>query len=79
MYPFYEWGQLSQGCRAITRRQFVTTKTIKLGKVVSYYNRPPPIKSDEPLNMWSFEITCQIENVLSPLPQCLNQPKLAMW
>ena len=57
----------------------VTTKTIKLGKVVSYYNRPPPIKSDEPLNMWSFEITCQIENVLSPLPQCLKQPKLAMW
>ena len=50
-----------------------------LVKVVSYYNELPPIKSDNPLNTWSFEITWHIKNVLSPLPQCLKPPKLAAW
>ena len=30
---------------------------IKIGKVVSYYNRLPRIKSHKTLNTWSFEIT----------------------
>ena len=50
---------------------------MKPGKVVTYYKTLPPIKSNNPLKTWSFEIMPQIKNFLSPRPQCLNQPKLA--
>ena len=38
---------------------------IKLGKMVSYYRGISPIKSGNPLNMWFFELTWQIEIILS--------------
>ena len=42
---------------------------IKPGKVVTYYKTIPPIKSNNPLKTWSFEIMPQIKNFLSPLSQ----------
>lgn len=40
---------------------------IKIGKMESYYKRPPRIKSCNPLNMWSHEVTRQIKYVAKPL------------
>ena len=37
------------------------------------------ITSHDPLIMQSYEITWQIRNVISPLPQCLKPPDLAVW
>ena len=34
---------------------------------------------NDPLTMWHCDILWQIKNVLSPLPQYLNPPKLAAW
>ena len=36
---------------------------IKLGKVVTYFEGPPPIKSLNPLSTWSNEIELEIKNV----------------
>ena len=41
----------------------------KNGKVVTYHEGFPPIKSHNPLNMWSHELTLQIKN-LSLLSEC---------
>ena len=52
---------------------------IKLDNVVTYFAGLPAIKLVNSLNTWCFEITWQIKNVLSLLPQCLKPPKLAAW
>ena len=44
----------------------------KLGRVVAYHKGLPPIKSHDPLTMWSFEITWQIKN-MSPLEGAYRQ------
>ena len=48
-----------------------TTRLVftKLGKVVASCKKLQPIKSSNPLNMWSCEVTWQIKNILSPIPQ----------
>ena len=40
---------------------------IKIGKMVSYYKRPPRIKSCKSLNMWSHEVARQIKYEARPL------------
>ena len=55
------------------------TLAINLGKVVSCYKGLPPIKLENILNSWSFEIMWHIENILSPLLQCLKPPKFIVW
>ena len=48
----------------------------KIGKVITNYENLLPIKSHNPLNTWSCEVTSYIKNI-SPLPQCLWSPYLA--
>ena len=50
---------------------------IKRGKMVTYYQEASTHKVTQPFKTWSFKITWQIENVLSPLPQWLKPPKSA--
>ena len=57
----------------------MTTTTKQNGKMVIHYKKPQPIKSHNPLNTWSCEVTWQIKNILSPLPQYLWPPNLAGW
>ena len=44
----------------------------KLGKLVTYYAKIPPIKSKKLLNTWPCEVMRKIKNVISPLPQYRN-------
>ena len=52
---------------------------IKLGKVESYYKGLPRIKSRNPLNTWSHEVTRQTKYVKSLLPQGLWRLNLGKW
>ena len=51
----------------------------KLGRVVTYDEETSPIMSDDPLIMWSCEVTWQIETLISPLPKDLWLPNMADW
>ena len=53
--------------------------TTKLGRMVTYCRGLVPIKSDDPLIAWSFYITWQNKNTMSPQPQCLWPPNLTGW
>ena len=46
----------------------------KLSMVITYHKGLPPIKSHDPLIMWSCEITWQTKNIISPPPDCLFSP-----
>ena len=65
-----------------THHIFTTTMFMitKRGKVVVTYDERllPPIKSHEPLVMWSYEINGQTKTIISLLPQCLWSPNL-LW
>ena len=41
----------------------------KLGRVVTYNDVLPSIKSHDPLMTWSCDITSQTKSIRSPLPQ----------
>ena len=41
--------------------------TANLDWVVAYHKGLPPIKSHDPLTIWSFKITRQTKNIISPL------------
>ena len=43
----------------------------KLGRMVTYYEEHPPIKSHEPLITWSLKTTWQNKKIISPLPDYL--------
>ena len=43
----------------------------KLGRVVTYHERHPPIKSHDFLITWSCKITQQTELIITPLPEWL--------
>ena len=51
----------------------------KLGRVVTYHEVLPPIKSCNPLTAWSCKITWQTKTITFPLPQCLWRLNLAGW
>ena len=52
----------------------------KLGKMMSYLYGVLPIMLVNPLVMWSYEITWQTENIISPLPRRISPPNLAgVW
>ena len=48
--------------------------TTKLGTVVTYHKELSPIKSHDPLIMWSREIMWQIKIIITPLPERLPPP-----
>ena len=45
--------------------------TTNLGRVMSYHEGLRPIKTHDPLTMWSYEITWQNIVILTPLPESL--------
>ena len=52
----------------------------KLGRVVTYHEGLPPIKSYDPLNTWFFEITWQTKTIMPLLkPLCLWPTNLKGW
>ena len=51
----------------------------KLGRVETYHEVLPPIKSCNPSTAWSCKITWQTKTITSPLPQCLWRLNLAGW
>ena len=51
----------------------------KLGRVATYHEVLPPIKSCNPSTAWSCKITWQTKTITSPLPQCLWRLNLAGW
>ena len=51
--------------------------TTKLGRVVTYHEGFPSIKSHDPLVVWSCKITWQTKFMLTPPPEQLWTPKLA--
>ena len=48
-------------------------------QMITYHDGLLPIKSHDPLIMWSCEITRQIKIIVSPLSECLWLSKLAGW
>ena len=51
----------------------------KLGVLITYLDGLLPIKSLDPLIVWSCQITWQTKSIISPIPQCLWPPNLAGW
>ena len=51
----------------------------KLGRVVTYNEELPPIKSHDPLNTWPYKITWQTKFIITPLPEWLRPPNLVGW
>ena len=51
----------------------------KLGRVMTYHEGLPPIKSHEPLITWPSEIPRQTETIVTPLSEWLWPPNLAEW
>ena len=48
----------------------------KLGRVVTYHEGLPPIKSHDPLITWSCKITWQTKFIITPLPKVAMTRKL---
>ena len=75
-YPILSSRGLGFSCSITTTTRPMATK---LGKVVTYYKKLQPNKSQNLLNTWSREVTWQIKNILSPLPQYLWLSNLRGW
>ena len=74
----------ASGIFLFTNKTHISTTTkpmaTKFGRVVTYHERLPPIKSHDPLTKWPFEITWQTKIILSLLPECLRPPNLVrLW
>ena len=53
--------------------------TTKLGRMVTCVEGLLPMKSHDPLIMWSGKITRQTKTIRSSLPQCLWPPYAVKW
>ena len=51
----------------------------KLGTMITYLDRFPPLKSHDSLITWSDEITWKTKTIISPIPQCLWLQNLVRW
>ena len=71
-----------KSCSSSIRHDIYTTtmsKSTKWSRVVTYPEGNPPIKSYDPLVIWSFKIMWQTKTIIHPLPQSLWPPNLAGW
>ena len=67
------WTQVTNSYIATFTRQMAT----KHGKVLTYGEGLPSVKSQNPLNKWSREVTLQTKNIKSLLSQGLWSPNLS--
>lgn len=47
----------------VTSGQVIAPMVIKLRRVVTYNEERPPIKSHDPLNTWTYEVTGHSKNI----------------
>ena len=74
---FIMFLKLSQNIEETFTFLFLPPRT-KLGRVMTYHEGLPPIKSHEPLITWLSGITRQIHEI-TPLPEWLWLPNLTEW
>ena len=63
-------------CKNVHISTITVSMTTKLGTVITYHEWPRPIKSHGSFVTWYFGIAWQINNVTSPLSQCLRSTNL---
>ena len=66
-------------CRTVNIFTITMPMAIKLGRVVTYHEWLPPIKSHDPLMTSSCEIMRQNKNIIYPPPHCLEPPNWTGW